>query len=168
MTAAVNQTATVATENQTAAVATENQTAPAYALTKQEILRNALVAAPINAKYGTADHRIATVELVGTLYVAKYNDIDVAAIKKAEVLANHLIDKRPTNKAQWANVAELNFLCDVPEGTPNRAGMKKAGGKLVALQAAIQAEIPTNLEKSNKAELIAALTKIAELTSAAE
>ena len=158
---------TTATENQTAAVATENQTAPAYALTKQEILRNALVAAPIDAKYGTADHRIATVELVGDLYVAKYNDIDVAAIKKPEVLANHLIDKRPTNKAQWAAVAELNFLCEVPEGTPNKAGMKKAGGKLAAFQAKIHAAIPAELDKLSKNELIKVLEDIA-LISVAE
>ena len=155
------------TANQTAAVATENQTAPAYALTKQEILRNALVAAPINAKYGTADHRIATVELVGDLYVAKYNDIDVAAIKKAEVLANHLIDTRPTNKAQWAAVAELNFLCEVPEGTPNKAGMKIGGGsKLAALQSAVNAAIPVDLEKLSKAELNAVIANIQKLIAA--
>ena len=148
------------TQAQTAAVAT-------VSLTKQEILRNSLVAAPIDAKYGTNEHRIALVELVGNLYVAKYNDIEVATIKRAEDLANLLIDKKHTNKAQWANVAELNFLCEVPEGTPNKGGMKKAGGKLAAFQAKIHAAIPAELDKLNKNELIKVLEDIA-LISVAE
>ena len=146
-------------------VAAQTNTA-AVALTKQEQLKASLTAAPIAEKYGADENRIATVELVGNLYVAKYNDIEIAAIKRPEDLANLLIDKKHTMKSQWANVAELNFLCDVPEGTPNKAGMKKAGGKLAAFQASIFAAIPTDLEKSNKAELIAALTKIAELATA--
>ena len=142
------------TQAQTAAVAT-------VSLTKQEILRNSLVAAPVDAKYGTNEHRIALVELVGNLYVAKYNDIEVATIKRAEDLANLLIDKKHTNKAQWANVAELNFLCEVPEGTPNKGGMKKAGGKLAAFQAKIQAVIPAERNKMSKDELIKVFEKIA-------
>ena len=142
MTVATNQTATVA-------------------LTKQEILRNALVAAPIDSKYGTAENRIAIVELVGTLYNATYNDVIIASIKRPEDLANLLIDKKHTSKAQWANVAELNFLCDVPADTPNKGGMKKAGGKLAAFQAKIQAVIPAERNKMNKDELIKVFEKIA-------
>ena len=147
MTVATNQTATVA-------------------LTKQEILRNALVAAPIDSKYGTAENRIAIVELVGTLYNATYNDVIIASIKRPEDLANLLIDKKHTSKAQWANVAELNFLCDVPAGTPNKGGMKKAGGQTAQLKSAIMDLLPADLEKITKAELLASLTKIVGLCSA--
>ena len=148
------------TQAQTAAVATVH-------LTKQEQLKNALVAAPTDAKYGTAENRIALVELVGNLYVAKYNDIDVAAVKKVEDLANLLIDKRYTQKAKWADVAELNFLCDVPEGTPNKAGMKKAGGKLAALQTAIVSKIPAELDKASAKDLKAAIAEIQKLLETA-
>ena len=149
MTGATNQTATVA-------------------LTKQEILRNALVAAPIDSKYGTAENRIAIVELVGTLYNATYNDVIIASIKRPEDLANLLIDKKHTSKAQWANVAELNFLCDVPAGTPNKGGMKKAGGQMAQLNSSIMDLLPADVEKASKAELIAALTKIAGLCTETE
>ena len=147
MTTATNQTATVA-------------------LTKQEILRNTLVAAPIDAKYGTAENRIAPVTLEGGLFVASYNDIEIARVKRPEDLANLLIDKKHTQKAKWANIAELNFLCEVPAGTPNKGGMKKAGGQTAQLKSAIMDLLPADLEKITKAELLASLTKIVGLCSA--
>ena len=88
-------------------------------------------------------------------------------MKKVEDLANLLIDKRYTQKAKWADVAELNFLCDVPEGTPNKAGMKKAGGKLAALQTAIASKIPAELDKASVKDLKAAIAEIQKLLETA-
>ena len=136
------------------------------ALTKQEILRNALVAAPTEPAYGTEDNRIAVVTLEGNLFIASYNTIEIARVKRAEDLANLLIDKRHTQKAKWANIAELNFLCEVPAGTPNKGGMKKAGGQTAQLKSAITDLLPADLEKITKAELLASLTKIVGLCSA--
>ena len=142
-----------------------NQTA-AVALTKQEILRNTLVAAPIDAKYGTAENRIAPVTLEGGLFVASYNDIEIARVKRPEDLANLLIDKKHTQKAKWANIAELNFLCEVPAGTPNKGGMKKAGGQMAQLKSSIMDLLPADVDKASKAELVAAMKHIAEICAA--
>lgn len=125
----------------------EGQTAAAApVLTKQEIKRNTLV----NGPTGEAGERIAVVTKQGDLFVATYAGLTIASVKRAEDLASLLIDKKHTNTAQWANITELKFECEVPAGTPYKAGMTKGRGTKQAAVDAIVGEISDlNLEDAD-------------------